>query len=245
MGGSAPATGAHRPWPPPRTPWVLSMRWEKLAFLHWPVPPEPLGALLPPGLELETFEGRAWVGVTPFRMSRVRARLTPPLPRVSAFPELNVRTYVSAGGKPGVWFLSLDAGNPLAVRAARIVFGLPYFDAEMAIRRAEGGRIGYTSERRDEDARFGATYVPTGPADHAEPGSLEHFLVERYCLYARKGGRLLRGEIHHAPWPLQPAEAVVHANTVGLPVGLDLEGPPPLVHYAERLDVVAWLPTPA
>jgi uncharacterized protein len=221
------------------------MRWEKLAFLHWPVAPGPLRTLLPSGLELETFEGRAWVGVTPFRMNGVRARLAPPLPWVSAFPELNVRTYAMVGGKPGVWFMSLDAGNPLAVRAARLAYGLPYFHAEMSMEEERSGRILYRSRRRSEEARFEADYAPTGPSGHAEPGTLEHFLTERYCLYARRGGRLVRAEIHHAPWSLRPGEARITANTMGAPLGLDLDGQPPLVHYAERLDVVAWLPVPS
>src|SRR5919202_1981641 len=109
---------AHRPWPLPPRPWVLAMQWHDLLFMHGPVPPALLRPLIPPALELETFDGTAWLGITPFRMAGTRPRFVPPLPWVSAFPELNVRTYVTAEGKPGVWFFSLDAGNPLAARGA-------------------------------------------------------------------------------------------------------------------------------
>lgn len=232
----------HRPWPAPRAPWAMFMRWQDLAFLHWPVEPAGLRSHVPSGLELETRDGHAWLGITPFRMSHVRARFTPALPRVSAFPELNVRTYVSAGGKPGVWFLSLDAANSLAVRTARWVFGLPYFCASMSVE-SDGDRIGYRSVRTgDEGVRLRASYAPEGPVRTAESDTLEHWLTERYCLYSVKNGTLYRGEIHHDPWPLQEAEVVVGENTMAEPAGLTLDGPPPLVHFARQLDVVAWLP---
>ena len=122
---------AHRPWPTPRQPWILGMRWHDLLFMHWPVKSEALRPYIPPALAIESFDGTAWIGVVPFRMSAVVPRLIPPVPYLSAFPELNVRTYVSAEGKPGVWFFSLDAGNPIAVEAARDTFHLNYYNARM------------------------------------------------------------------------------------------------------------------
>ena len=234
---------AHRPWPPPTRPWVLAMQWHDLLFLHWPVPPAVLRPAIPPALTLETFEGTAWLGVTPFRMAGTRLRLLPPLPWCSAFPELNVRTYVTAGGKPGVWFFSLDAGNPLAVHGARTFFHLPYYAAAMVAER-EGDGVRYTSTRTDRrapGATFAGRYHPSGAVSHAAVGSLEYWLTERYCLYAAdRRGRLWRGDIHHAPWPLQPAEADIMCNTMANPLRLVLPSDAPLRHFARRLDVVAW-----
>lgn len=221
------------------------MRWKDLAFLHWPVDPDALRSLVPAALELETWEGDAWLGITPFEMCDVRPRLVPPLPGVSRFPELNVRTYVSIGGKPGIWFFSLDAGSRLAVRAARFTFGLPYHAAAMGLAR-EGGEARFDSVRSPPHAgraRFRAVYRPDGPVTPAKEGTLEHWFTERYCLYSLRGDRLLRGEIHHAPWPLQPAEARVSQNTMTDGLGLALRPTPARMHYAAELHVVAWLPT--
>lgn len=237
----------HRPWPAPREPWALRMRWHDLGFLHWRVAAAELQAKLPAGLELDTFEGEAWIGVVPFHMTDVSLRGTPRIRRFADFSELNVRTYVTASGKPGVWFFSLDATQPTAVRLARGLLQLAYLDARIDIRR-DGDWVDYTSRRTDPTARpaeLVARYRPIGPSTRSRPGSLEQFLTERYCLYAgggRRGG-VRRIEIDHQPWPLQPAEAVVERCTMTEPLGIDLGAEPPLVHFAERLDVVAWLPT--
>lgn len=231
---------AHRPWPLPSRPWLLKMRWHDLAFLHWPVDARRLREHIPPGLELETFDGTAWLGVVPFRMSQVGPRLVPPIPGVHAFPELNLRTYVTTGGKPGVWFFSLDVTKRLAVWAARTFFHLPYFRASMQFER-RGETIHYASERGPERLGFTGRYRPIGEVYHSTPGSLESWLTERYCLYAaNRRGRVLRGEIHHDPWPLQRAEVELEANTLAQQVGIaQLEGAP-LAHFAKDLDVVAW-----
>lgn len=234
---------SHRPWALPRQPWVLAMSWHDLAFMHWPLPKAQLHPFIPPGLELDTFEGTAWIGVIPFRMTGVHPRLMPILPWLSAFSELNVRTYVSTPGKPGVWFFSLDAANPVAVRAARWTFSLPYFDAQMAIEAGQSG-YHYRSQRTHRGAcpaTFEGWYRPTGPASQAPSGSLAHWLTERYCLYtADRRGRVWRGDIHHERWPLQPAEADIEVNTMLDPLALALPHTAPLLHFAERLDVVAW-----
>src|SRR5687768_422375 len=193
----------HRPWPLPRSPWAMFMRWHELLFMHWAVPAEALRPFIPASLKLDTFDGRAYVGIVPFRMSGVRARLLPPVPGTSAFPELNVRTYVTIGGKPGVWFFSLDAANKLAVRGARWLFHLAYFDATMRCTRgdaAEGGGdwVNYQSTRTHRSApaaEFTARYRPTGSVFAARPGTLDYFLTERYCLYsADRAGRVHRGD---------------------------------------------------
>src|SRR5271168_3900251 len=187
------AQTAHRPWPLPRGPWVMAQSWHDLLFAHWPIDPTlmraPMRALtrphIPAALQVDTFDGQAWIAVVPFRMSGVRLRATPPLPWLSAFPELNVRTYVVADRKPGVWFFSLDAQNPAAVAIARAWFHLPYFRARMQCA-ARDGSIHYSSERTHHGASPAAlrvNYRPAGEIFEAKPGSLEHFLTERYCLY--------------------------------------------------------------
>ena len=235
------------------------MRWHELLFMHWPVPTAALRPFIPAGLELDTFDGSAWLGVVPFRMSGIRRRLLPPIPGTSAFPELNVRTYVTrpGGASPGVWFLSLDAASRIAVRVARWTFHLPYFDAHMSCTRdpaagAAGGAgagVRYRSVRTHRGAppaAFAARYRPTGDPLRARPGTLEHFLTERYCLYATDPrGRVFRGDIDHIPWPLQPAEAEVEQNSMAEPLGIRLPDAAPLLHYADRLDVVAWDLAPA
>ncbi|MBL8753887.1 MAG: DUF2071 domain-containing protein [Planctomycetes bacterium] len=241
------ASTAHRPWPLPDRPWVLSMAWHDLLFLHWPVPAAALQAHLPPGLELETFAGSAWLGVVPFRMVRTRWRFLPPVPTAGTFDELNVRTYVRAGGRSGVWFFSLDAASRLAVEGARLGFGLPYFRARMACR-VEHGNVEYRSERHDRrgpPAVFAAGWSQRGGGAVAAPGSLEQFLVERYALFAWRRGRLVCGEIAHAPWRLAPAEVRIDACDMGRILGLALPPAPVSALAAAALDVAAFAPRPA
>lgn len=245
------ADGSHRPWPRPAGAWRMAMRWHVLLFAHWPVRADLLRPLVPPGLEIDTHSGDAWIGVIPFRMTGVRPRGVPALPWVSAFPELNVRTYVTASGKPGVWFFSLDAGNRLAVEVARRWFHLPYYHARMRTEE-RAGWVEYESRRKGEAVsaqrsaisnppEFAGRYRACGEVYRSQRGSLEHFLTERYCLYAADGRkRLYRAEIDHAPWPLQPAAAEIRVNTMTAPLGISLPDMAPVLHFARRLDVVAW-----
>jgi uncharacterized protein YqjF (DUF2071 family) len=220
----------------------MGQTWEDLLFAHWPVEADALRRLLPDAVRLQTHEGVAWLGITPFRISALRLRGTLPLPRVSGFLELNVRTYVTAGGKPGIWFFSLDASSRLAVEVARRTYKLPYFPARIDVTRRDGW-IEFDSARvgnRGEPHVFSARYRPVGDEFHAAPGSLEEFLAERYCLYALDDrGRLHRAEIHHSPWPLRPAEAAIELNTMP-PGGLTLPDEGPLLHFARVQDVVIW-----
>ncbi len=225
--------------------WVLRMTWEQLLFAHWPVPAAPLQAMLQPDLELDTFDGQAWIGVVPFRMTNTAPRFCPVLPGLGNFLELNVRTYVRYRDKPGVWFFSLDATSWLGVRGARMTYYLPYFDAVIAATRT-GQRIHYRSERTDwrtAAASLEMEYEPIGPVRLAKPGTLEHWLTERYRLYAQTpGDRLVYGEVEHEPWPLQPAEAVIHKLDMTAWMGLDLPSSAPLLHYAEAIPVRAGRP---
>ena len=222
----------------------MRMRWLDLLFAHWPVDEGALRGLIPAGLEIDLFEGRAWVGAVPFRMEGVMPRGVPDIPGLHAFPELNLRTYVKAGGKPGVWFFSLDAGQRLAVRVARRFFHLPYFDARFEI----GGNsdtVEYSAlriHRGAAPAAFSARYGPRGPIYRSAAGSLEHWLTERYCLYsADKAGEIWRGEIGHEPWPLQASEAAIETNTLGDWLGVELKGPPEMLHFVGSLAVKAWM----
>lgn len=235
----------HRPYPVATRPWVLFMSWSDLLFMHWPVAEDSLRPLVPRSLRLDTFDGSAWLSITPFYMSGTRPRALPSIPPISDFPELNVRTYVTAGDKPGIWFFSLDARSPVAVRLARAIFGLPYYDAKMSCR-LFGDEVRYESARTHRGApgaRFVGRYRPVGEAFHARPGTLEHFLSERYCLYsADNRGGVLRGEIHHHPWPLQEAEADVEVLEMTGQIELALPERPPILYFCKRIDTLAWSP---
>ena len=237
------AQTAHRPWPYPTSAWVLAQNWSDLLFAHWPVSPDVLRPLIPDRLQIDTFEGQAWIGVVPFYMSHVRAHGLPLIPGTNQFCELNVRTYVTDGAKAGVWFFSLDASNPLAVFCARTAFYLPYYRARISLQQT-GETVTYESNRTHQGAptaQFSATYCPTSPVYYSTPGTLASWLTERYCLYAAdQGGRLYRGEIHHVPWPLQDAQAEIRMNTMAEAAGITLPDTPPLLHYAARLDMLTW-----
>jgi len=223
----------------------MRMRWRDLLFAHWPVDVDILRPLLPPALEIDTFDGRAFVGVVPFGMEDTAPRGLPGVTYLSVFPEVNLRTYVRIGDVGGVWFFSLDAGRRLAVEGARLGFHLPYFHARMAIEH-DGDWIRYRSERRDRrgrPARLDVRYRPTGPVRPAEPASLDAFLTDRLRLFAVDGrGGLTTTTIDHAAWPLRPAEAEFAVETLSAAQGIELTGPPVHLAFADRLDVVAWWP---
>ena len=226
----------HRPWPLPERPWVMGQTWDDLLFLHYRVQAEQVRPLVPEGLQLEHHSGSAWLGVTPFVITGLRARGMLPLPFVSSFRELNVRTYVTRDGKPGIWFFSLDASSQIAVEAARRLYRLPYFQADISVRR-RSEEILYDCSRGGGKA-FAAAYRPDGAVFNPGPGSLEGFLTERYCLYTEYAGELYRADIHHRPWSLQPADARIDLNTMP-PLKLD-PADKPLAHYSARQDVVIW-----
>jgi hypothetical protein len=228
----------HRPWPIAPRSWTLGQTWEDLLFAHWRITAEELRPYVPAELEIEKHDGSAWLGVVAFKLTNLRARGLLPLPRISSFLELNMRTCVrSTDGKPGVWFISLDAASRVAVEAARRMYKLPYFHARMSAT-SDGDWIAYESARIAEPGRvFSGHYRPTGSPSSAKPGSLESFLVERYCLYTTDSrNRLYRAEIHHQPWPLQPAEAEIELVSVA-PLELHAD---PVLHFSRRQDVLVW-----
>jgi uncharacterized protein len=233
---------AHRPWPMPETPWIMTQSWHDLLFAHWPVDARLLQEKVPSGLPIDTFDGQAWIGIVSFHITNLAPRGVPSIPFVSSFPELNVRTYVTLENKPGVYFFSLDAGSTLAVTGARTLFHLPYFAATMETE-VQGNSVQYRSQRTTEMpvARFEATYHPIGPVQPPVPGTLEHFLTERYCLYTVDGSfHARRLQIHHPPWPLQVAEAEIRVNTMADAAGIRLPSTSPLLHFAKRQDMVGW-----
>lgn len=233
-----------RTWPLPKQPWVMRMTWSELLFAHWAVDPDAVARLLPAGVTLDIRERKAWVGVVPFLMTNIAPRLCPPIPGLSRFLELNVRTYVTVDGKPGVWFFSLDAESRVAVRVARATFNLPYMDANMSIDQQDDGTIEYKSNRThrgEPAAMYDASYSAGGEFDVAEPGSLEHWLTARYCLYsANRRGQIFRGEIDHPPWKLAHANYDERTNTMGDGFGFRFQGQP-LLLMAQPVNVQAWL----
>ena len=234
---------AHRTAPIPPGPWIMVQKWHDLLFAHWPLPPDHIRPLVPRELELDLRDGHAWVGVIPFWMSGIRARATPAIPRLSTTPELNVRTYVTYRGIPGVYFWSLDCASRLAVWAARTFYHLPYFNASMSVQNA-GESFSYRCTRQENSspAEFRATYRLISSARQREKTTLEHFFTERYCLYTVHRGKVLRAYIHHLPWPLQDAEAKVELNTMAQAAGIHLPATPPLLHFARDLEVLVWWP---
>lgn len=221
----------------------MEQTWCDLLFAHWAYPVDEVRAAVPPQLPIDTFDGRAWVGVVPFMLENLKARGLPALPFASSFPELNVRTYVTLDGKPGVYFFSLDAANAIAVMGARTIFHLNYYKAEMSITPTPTG-IEYTSRRTDDRARpanFRAHYTPSGEVAIAQPGTIEHFLTERYCLYTVTGaGKTYRLEIHHRPWLLQLAEAEIDARSILTAAGLAPARGMPLLHFSSRQPTIGW-----
>ncbi|HKR93907.1 MAG TPA: DUF2071 domain-containing protein [Candidatus Angelobacter sp.] len=234
---------AHRPIPMPSGQWIMKQTWHDLLFAHWPLQPDKLRPLVPGELELDLYDGNAYVAVAPFWMSGVRARLAPPLPFLYKFCELNVRTYVRYKGMPGVYFFSLDAASLPAVLGARATYKLPYFHAAMLIRGADD-KFEYSCSRLQmpRPADFQTRYRPVSAPRVREKGSIENFLTERYCLYTVYQGSVLRAYIHHTPWQLQDAEAEFEINTMAKVSGIELPASKPLLHFSRLLEVLVWWP---
>jgi uncharacterized protein YqjF (DUF2071 family) len=225
----------------------MHQTWHDLLFMHWRVPPRVMRAVVPDSMPVDTFDGDAWIGVVPFEMRDVRPRFLPAVPRLSFFPELNVRTYVTLNDRPGVYFFSLDASNPIAVELARKFFHLPYQNATMECVEQDGW-VEYGSTRTDTrgaPAYFRARYRPTDAPFIASIASLEYFLTARYCLYTTDSrGRVLRAEIHHAPWELQRAECETETNTMTQQINIELGNAKPHLLFAKQMHMVTWLPHP-
>lgn len=237
----------HRPWPVPAGWWNMRQQWLDLLFAHWPIAVDKIRHLVPEELEIEEFGGTSWIGVVPFRMAGVMLRPLPDLPWVSAFPELNLRLYVRHRGRSGVWFLSLDAPRLLAVLGARWWYRLPYYWSRVEHSTSTGGPEDYpfhfnaVCSRARPPLVFGAKYGPVGEVFQSRPGTLEHFLTERYCLFTRgRGRKILTVDIHHKPWPLQNARADINAADLLRPFKLTLPDQPPHLLFSSGVQVVCW-----
>jgi len=230
----------HRPWPLPRRAWKWGQSWVELAFVHYRVDATELRSLLPIGLELEEYCGSAWVGVVPFRMGNVRRRFCPTLPFLSTFPELNLRTYVRAGGKSGVWFFSLDAANRAIVFGGRRFYNIPYHLATMSLDERNGWHY-FQSRRRSDNTSFKARYRLRGEEFRASKGSFEHWATERYCLYSvSPAQKLTRVEVHHKPWPLQNAEVEIEHNGLFRAAHVKPAEGEPICHFSRGVDVTSF-----
>lgn len=221
---------------------IMRQTWAKLLFMHWRLPAETLRAHVPARLEVDTFDGEAWIAVAPFTIRDMRASFLPPVPWLSAMHELNVRTYVHYKGVPGIYFFSLDASSALAVFGARTFFLVPYFTAEMSFKQ-DGRAIDYHSRRTHAGApaaAFDARWTIGGRLPESRPGSLEFFLTERYCFYTTHGDSVFRCRIHHAPWPLSAAEVPTYHSTMIESHGIPAPDGAPLVHYAEAISADIW-----
>jgi hypothetical protein len=239
---------SHRPRPLPIGRWAITQRWNDLLFAHWPVPASSLAPLLPEGLQVDTFQGSAWLGVVPFWMDRIKMRGAPPIPGVNSYPELNLRTFVrdQRSRTPGMYCLSLDSNSLVATGVGRFILHLPYHLAEMRLEQRKDREFTMYSRRRfaDPPVLFQARYRGLGPTRklaESHPGSLEHFLMERYCLFSRnRAGKLLRANLHHISWPLEEAEAQIERNDLAAAVGIQLPQQEPVLHYMRRLAVYIW-----
>jgi len=228
----------HRPDGQP----LMHQSWGKLLFMHWPLDPSQLRQLIPQGLEIDTFDGSAWIGIIPFTMWDIRAfpPYVPPVPGLNSMHELNVRTYVHLDGTPGVWFFSLDCNSTAAVFGARTLYYLPYYNAELELNQSEN-RIDYTCSRTDQPhATFHATWNIGRPLPISEPDSLQFFLTERYCLFSEHNGHLYQSRIHHPPWQLHTATEDAHESTMIEVLGIPEPTNSPILHYAEELSVDIW-----
>jgi uncharacterized protein YqjF (DUF2071 family) len=232
----------HRPWSLPAKPWIMKQSWHDLLFAHWPIPIKMIRNMVPSPLDIDLYEGTAWIGVVPFHMSNIRLRGLPTIPFTSKFPEINVRTYVTYDNKPGVYFFSLDAANLLAVIGARLSYKLPYFLSSISVEH-KNETVYYESKRSSKSKLnydFKGEYGPISSPFKAKSDSLEYWLSERYCLYTVSGKNVYRCDIHHQPWPLQLAKASISKNTLATNQGLTISNYPTLLHFSKRLDVLIW-----
>ena len=232
---------SHRPWALPNLPWTMKQIWSDLLFAHYPIKFEVLRKLVPEALHLDSYNGMCWVGIVPFRMSGIRLRWLPPIPGTDQFPELNVRTYVTLDGKPGVYFFSLDAANWPAVTGAKMLYHLPYWHADMEIKNNADDVVFKSVRRENREIGLACSYRPTSEPFQTTKGSFEEWMVERYCFYTLdRSGIPLRCDILHEPWTIQTAEAEFNHHTILSKQGIDVASTKPILHFAKKIEVRAW-----
>jgi uncharacterized protein YqjF (DUF2071 family) len=222
---------------------IMHQNWGKLLFMHWRIDEQLLRPLIPSQLSIDTYHGSAWIAIAPFTMWDIRALppFLPPVPGLSSAHELNVRTYVYLDNVPGVWFFSLDCNSSAAVFGARTFYHLPYYNADIELVEADSGSVDYSLVRTDDPpAKFEASWRAGKRLPTSEPGSLEFFLTERYCLFSEHKGAIYQARIHHRPWPLQSVELVSLESTMIESHGLPTPREDPHLHYCEELSVDIW-----
>ncbi|WP_174733118.1 YqjF family protein [Mesobacillus harenae] len=231
----------HRTHPLPSIPWIMTQVWENTAFFHWPIPKKTIRDNVPHELEIDSFNGNAWIGIVPFRVSEMRVRFLPKIPFMNSFNELNLRTYVTFKGVPGVYFFTLDANHPVVAGLARVFYGLPYNNAELTIQNEKDFLV-IKSGRNNKKGlfEFQGSYRPSSSIFLSEVGSMEEFLTERYCLWTKRGNKLFRADIHHTKWELQKAEAEVLKNTIGAGLSSNLFASQPVFHYCKYKRAFFW-----
>jgi uncharacterized protein YqjF (DUF2071 family) len=221
---------------------VMEQNWDKILFLHWPVDPQLMRARIPAHLEVDLFEDKAWIGITPFRVTELRLMSLPPIPGLDSFNEINVRTYVHHNGKPGIWFFSLDASKLIPVIAARLFYQVPYFSAEIDFQQAENDFSVEMTRTTNRNVRFKARWKKGTRLRDPDAESLAFFLVERYCFFAELGNSLMMTRVYHQPWILD--EAIVGSYESSLIGSLGLPEPvgEPLAHFSEGVTTQIWDP---
>lgn len=229
---------SHRQWPVPDVPWIMRQTWNNLLLANYPIKLDILRKLVPKKLPLDSFDGMGWIGVVPFHMTGLRLRGVPPVPGTDRFPQINVRTYITLDGKPGVYFFSLDAANWLAAKMAKTFFHIPYNFADI---RVESSESTFHFESKRKDMGLVCSYRPISEPFYAEKGSFDWWMVERYCFYTvNKKGVPLRCDILHRPWLLQRAEAEFPQNTMLSMQGMQVESNNPTIHFSKKVEVRAW-----
>jgi uncharacterized protein len=239
---------SHKPRPLPSGRWAMTQRWNDLLFAHWPASATAVAALLPEWMEVDTFQGSAWIGVVPFWLDRIKIRGVPPIPGVRSFPDLNLRTYVRDRytGTRGIYCFSLDASNLVAVGMARLFYHLPYHWAEMRLEQRSDREFSFYSRRlfAGRQVMFKARYRGLGPTRktaECRSGSFEFFITERTCLLSsNRAGEPVRANLHYVPWPLEEAEAEIERNDLPSTIGIELPAIEPVLHYSRRLAVYIW-----
>ena len=233
----------HRSWPVPSKNWIMRQTWKNVFFAHWPILPERLRSSIPSSLDIDTYQQMAWLGVVIFEIEGIYFRGLSPISVVFRFPEVNLRTYVQHKGKPGVFFLSLDVGNWASLAISKRWYHLPYCKAKISYRK-EGNTFHCQSVRNgnsNNPITFKGSFTTDLRSYFPEEGTIDHWLTERYCLYSLdRKGNIYCGDIHHKPWSLQKAQAVLSNNTLPAPFGIDISEDEPILHFSKGLDALFW-----
>lgn len=234
---------AHRKWPLPSEQWIMRQNWSNIFFTHWPIKPEILRPFIPNSLQIDTYNQYAWVGIVLFVMGGIYPRGLNSLSILPPFPEINVRTYVIYDDKPGIYFLSIDVGDWASYTIAKRWFHLPYYSSHVSYQK-DNQTFQFRSRRKgrpNSSISFNGKYFPLPEIYFPREGTLDNWLIERYCLYSRdQRGNLYCGEIHHHPWPLQQAKSEIHMNTLLSPFNIDPNEVEPISHYSKGVDSLIW-----